>query len=112
MDKPGPHGGIIQMPGAYHLEALKKTKETIQIYVLDMNFVNKTPNEKTEITAQVRRKKQNLKLQCEMEPAKEFYLCQSPQKIKAEDVLLVDSKLGDMKGNQAQFEFEPKAKGK
>lgn len=41
-DKPGPHGGVIRMPGAFHTEALVKGPRTLQVYLLDLDWKNPT----------------------------------------------------------------------
>ncbi len=38
-DKPGPHGGFIRMPGAFHTEVVKE-KEGYRVYLLDINWKN------------------------------------------------------------------------
>lgn len=37
MNKPGPNGGYIRMPGAYHVELVSTDAET-KVYLLDMGF--------------------------------------------------------------------------
>lgn len=39
MNKLGPNGGFITMPGAYHME-LVETDDALKVYLLDMNFKN------------------------------------------------------------------------
>lgn len=36
-EEPGPHGGEIRMPGAFHVEAVDKG-EALRLYLLDMQF--------------------------------------------------------------------------
>lgn len=38
-DKPGPHGGYIRMPGAFHTEVVQE-KEGYRVYLLDINWKN------------------------------------------------------------------------
>lgn len=38
-DRPGPNGGIITMPGTYHIELVEKA-DAILIYLLDLNLKN------------------------------------------------------------------------
>ncbi|MGZ3775546.1 MAG: hypothetical protein ACXVCY_16275 [Pseudobdellovibrionaceae bacterium] len=38
--KPGPHGGHIRMPGAFHTELVLNKDQSIQVYLLDINFKN------------------------------------------------------------------------
>lgn len=101
-DKPGPHSGKVAMPGAYHVEVLRPSTNTFHIYVLDMDFKDKTL-ERSSVKAQIKRNSKDILLACEL---KKFYICKSPLKLKSQEVLLVDSSLGEMKGNQASFEFD------
>lgn len=39
-DKPGPHGGQIRMPGAFHTELVKLSATKVAIYLLDISFKN------------------------------------------------------------------------
>lgn len=41
-DKPGPHGGIIRMPGALHTEVVPLGDSAIAVYLLDIEFKNPT----------------------------------------------------------------------
>lgn len=42
-DKPGPSGGFIRMPGAFHTELVPDSKgQSFQVYLLDINFKNPT----------------------------------------------------------------------
>lgn len=40
--KPGPHGGIIRMPGAFHTEVVPGKAGGFDVYVLDVSFANPT----------------------------------------------------------------------
>lgn len=37
---PGPRGGFIRMPGAFHIELVPASKDRLQFYLLDMEFKN------------------------------------------------------------------------
>jgi len=37
-DKPGPHGGYISMPGAFHVELVPVDKNRIKVYFLDAQW--------------------------------------------------------------------------
>lgn len=41
-EKPGPHGGHIRMPGAFHTELVPSGESTFKLYLLDMNWKNST----------------------------------------------------------------------
>ena len=61
MNKPGPHGGYVRMPGDYHIELVPVDKE-LKVYFLDMKFNPITLNDATlELTLTG---KKPLKAQC------------------------------------------------
>jgi len=41
-DHPGPNGGSIQMPGAFHTEAVMINKNELKVFLLDMDWKNPT----------------------------------------------------------------------
>lgn len=50
--KPGPHGGHVRMPGAFHTELVLNQDQTVQIFLLDMGFKNpSTKDSKVEVYA-------------------------------------------------------------
>ena len=46
-DKPGPHGGNIKMPGAFHIEIVPINSYQVSVYLLDMHFKNPTLKKST-----------------------------------------------------------------
>ena len=51
MNKPGPNGGEIRMPGPFHTEAKAEGANKLKVYLLDMNFKNPvTANSSVEVT--------------------------------------------------------------
>lgn len=44
-DKPGPHGGLIRMPGAFHTEILVESQTALKIYLLDIQWKNPSVRE-------------------------------------------------------------------
>jgi hypothetical protein len=44
MDKPGPHGGFIKMPGSFHTELILEEQKA-KVWLLDANFENPTIKE-------------------------------------------------------------------
>lgn len=77
-DKPGPHGGHIRMPGAYHTEVVKE-KDGYRVYLLDINWKNPSVLD-SDVKASVQVSKKNTELTCTKES--DSYLCKSslPQK--------------------------------
>lgn len=41
-DKPGPNGGYIRMPGAYHTEVVVTEPHRLKVFLLDINWKNPT----------------------------------------------------------------------
>jgi len=39
-DKPGPHGGYVRMPGAFHTEIVPDSDVQFKVYLLDINWKN------------------------------------------------------------------------
>lgn len=39
-DKPGPNGGFIRMPGAFHTELVPMGKNILKVFLLDINWKN------------------------------------------------------------------------
>ncbi len=49
-DKPGPNGGFIRMPGAFHTELVPVEKNQLKVFLSDMEFANPTLlNSKVEL---------------------------------------------------------------
>lgn len=50
-NKPGPNGGYIRMPGAFHTEIVPNGKHKIKVYLLDIEWKNPSViNSKLEIS--------------------------------------------------------------
>jgi len=49
-NKPGPHGGFIKMPGAFHTEVVPVSKTQVQVFLLDMDWKNPI-TDKSSVTA-------------------------------------------------------------
>ncbi|MGZ3782671.1 MAG: hypothetical protein ACXVCY_18655 [Pseudobdellovibrionaceae bacterium] len=51
-NKPGPHGGQIRMPGGFHTEVVLDKDQSLEVYLLDLNFKNPmTENSKVDVSA-------------------------------------------------------------
>jgi len=77
-DKPGPHGGYIRMPGAFHTEVVKE-KNGYRVYLLDINWKNPSVLD-SDVKASIQVGKNKTDLNCTKES--DSYLCISslPQK--------------------------------
>ena len=43
-NKPGPHGGFVRMPGAFHTEISVDGKNKLKVYLLDLEWKNPSVN--------------------------------------------------------------------
>ncbi len=98
-DKPGPHGGYIRMPGAFHIEVLK-IKEGYRVYLLDMNWKNPSVAD-SSVTAAIKTGKKKVDLNCMKE--KDSYLCKTDLKEKGE--LAVTAKREGQMGNETLYKL-------
>ena len=102
-DAPGPHGGKVEMPGAFHVEAIRKDLQTFYIYLLDIEFANPITTN-SEVKARILAGK-NLVLKCEAQK-EPFYICKSQTPLKKSETLVVIAKRDGAQGNEATFKFK------
>ncbi len=70
MNKPGPNGGYVRMPGAYHVELVSSEAET-KVYLLDVNF-KKIDMAKSQVSMSLKGAK-DFPVKCTKEA--EFFRC-------------------------------------
>ncbi len=73
-DQAGPHGGYIQMPGAFHTEVVSTGKDSLKIYLLDMEWKNPSVK-KSSLKVTIGKTKATCKAQ------ENFYHCVFPATI-------------------------------
>jgi hypothetical protein len=76
-DKPGPHGGFIKMPGAFHTELVQLSPNQLRVYLLDIDFKNPVV-ENSNIKISTRNKKL---INAKCKPEKDSFLCDFPKSI-------------------------------
>lgn len=80
-DKPGPNGGEVQMPGAFHTELVfDKESQDAMVFLLDMEFKNPTLND-SSVTAFYKKGKTKVAYSCM--PMHNHFHCTAEKKIKA-----------------------------
>lgn len=99
-DHPGPHGGKIQMPGAFHTEVLSQ-KDKVQIFLLDMNFENPTVESST-LSAYLKTDKTKHKLTCDK--STNSFSCHIPKNLSKGQLILEATRSG-AKGNEAIYNW-------
>lgn len=100
-DQPGPNGGAIRMPGAYHTELVVRGEQKIEIFLLDINFKNPTIQDSS---VEVSFKGQK-KATAECEKTTNSFLCTFKQKVdlKEKGKIIVNSQREKQKGNSAEY---------
>lgn len=109
-DVPGPHGGEVRMPGAYHTEVILLDSQRLKIYLLDMNWKNPTvENSKVDV---VIRGKVNSKAVCEKEG--NAFSCSFGEDVnlKSRGAFEVQSTRDGVKGGAAKYSTPLKFGGK
>lgn len=111
-DKPGPNGGFIKMPGAFHTEVLQVDKSTLKIFLLDINWKNPTIVNSSVAVRHTSKQKAATMADCSAK--KDHYICAFPKTI---DVTLagelqVTAKRENLQGIQVAYELPLKLPAK
>ncbi len=102
-DKPGPNGGFIRMPGAFHTEVIPLGPNKLKIFLLDITWQNpSTAN--SDLAVRLKLKKA-AKAKCEIKD--NFYICDFPKGVDLtqKGELIVKAKRENQKGNQVSYEL-------
>lgn len=76
-DKPGPNGGFIRMPGAYHTELVPQGKNSLKVFLLNLQWKDPTlKNSKIEINYQG---KTSAAAKCST--SKNYFICTFPTSV-------------------------------
>ncbi len=102
-DKPGPHDGYIQMPGAFHTEVVAGSQGSFDIYLLDVEFKNPTVKD-SEVQAWLSSGKKKSDLKCDLVEQSHFHCVPSNTSFKGKE-LIVKAKREQMQGNEAKYKL-------
>lgn len=97
-DKPGPHGGFIAMPGAFHVELVPVDARRLKVYLLDIHWKNPSVvNSAVELTNGVTAASCGVKA--------DHYLCEFGSKVdlNKKGELRVTAVRENQKGNVVQY---------
>lgn len=101
-DMPGPHGGVIRMPGAFHTELKQVSATSFNVYLLDVE--NKSPKVENSTLKATLKRNQN-EILCV--PKKNRFSCSLPKNEKfkkGDEVQLLASRDG-MPGGIVSYPF-------
>ena len=102
-DRPGPNGGFIRMPGAFHQEVVQVAKDQLKIYLLDINFKNpssKNSNVEARLNA-------NVSANC-LAKDNSFFVCKFPDGSdlsKFGQRLTIKARRDGLVGNEIMYEL-------
>ncbi|MBK9323524.1 MAG: hypothetical protein IPM97_11385 [Bdellovibrionaceae bacterium] len=110
-DKPGPHGGYIRMPGAFHTEIVPIDEQKLHVYLLDMNWKNPTTKD-SSLVMTFEKRKQFEKAKCQ--PSSNFYICEFSKEVDLmkSGTLKLLAQRKKKKGNLIRYELPLKHLGK
>lgn len=85
-DKPGPHGGVIRMPGAFHTELIARGTHAVEVYLLDFNWSDPVVAE-SAVTVTHRLTEKEIPLECQVES--KSFMCRTKGPALNEGTLVV-----------------------
>jgi hypothetical protein len=103
-DKPGPHGGVIRMPGAFHTELKQEGVKGLRVYLLDMEWKNPV-TENTSLEVALKRGAKKTIVNCKISGS--FYECALARgvKFKKGDEFIVKARRGDAQGAPIAYAY-------
>lgn len=102
-DKPGPHGGNIEMPGAFHTEVVAEKDGSFRVYLIDVDFENPTVKD-SKVVAWVGDGKTSSNLKCVVKGDKYFLCTRAGKSLKA-TILVVKANREQIQGNEATYKL-------
>jgi hypothetical protein len=78
-DKPGPNGGFIRMPGAFHTEVIPMSSNSFKVFLLDIAWKN--PSVKDSSVKALYRSSANQKSDAVCKAETNFFVCKFPANI-------------------------------
>jgi len=101
-DKPGPHGGFIRMPGAFHTEVMAE-KAGLRIMLLDINFQNPTV-EDSSVKVTLKADNKEILLKCKTD--KDSFFCPMTGHLREKKgILAIQPMRHKAKGAQVEYPF-------
>ncbi|MDZ4084217.1 MAG: hypothetical protein U1E10_14840 [Bdellovibrionales bacterium] len=78
-DKPGPNGGFIRMPGAFHTEVVAQKPNQLKVFLLDIAWKNPVVAKSSVKATHESSAKQKSDVSCS--PEKNFFVCKFPKSV-------------------------------
>lgn len=100
-NKPGPHGGHVQMPGPFHTEVVPVSNHEFMIFLLDMDFKNPTLKD-SSVIATLRSKNSGTKMKCEP-MGNHFHCTLAASQVPQPQSLVIKAVREKAQGNEAAY---------
>lgn len=107
-DKPGPHGGNVEMPGAFHTELVLDKDQSAHIYLIDINFQNSTTKD-SSVKVFARNKKTEVPFNCSV--MQDHFHCIPTKKYSATSEIVIKAVREKAVGNDAVYKLPLKFNG-
>lgn len=102
--EPGPHGGEIRMPGAFHVEA-DVTDGQLRLYLLNMQFKNPMVDT-ASVNARIEQGDKTAELDCTPNKEAKAFVCTLPSGVGLEQgTLVVEASRDGMPADPARYEL-------
>ena len=90
MSKPGPNGGFVQMPGAFHTELVLSGSSGFEVFLLDEEIKHPTTR-RSSVVVSVKQGQGEIKIPCDK--ATDHFTCHLPEgfRLKLGDSILIRS---------------------
>jgi hypothetical protein len=101
-DKKGPNGGFVRMPGAFHTEVVINSKNSLKVYLLDIDWKNPSVL-KSEVKATLVAAKKTEDAKCSAKD--NYFLCTFSKSVnlKKKSELQIMAYREEQKGNVANY---------
>ena len=102
-DVPGPNGGFVRMPGAFHTEVIPMSRNKLKVYLLDIQWKN--PSVKNSNLSVTFKGKKSSTAKCVVEA--DYYICDFANDIdlKKKGKLTVEAERENQKGNVVSYDL-------
>lgn len=107
MNKHGPNGGYIKMPGAFHTELVDKGAN-MYVYLLDMSFKNPTT---ADSTVKIKYKG-SIESEYSCTKTTDYFVCEKPNGgLKNVNEVIINATRNNNKGREAIYELPLRLEG-
>ena len=105
-DQPGPHGGYVEMPGAFHTEVVPEASGAFRVYLIDIEFKNPIVVN-SEVKLWLTNSSKKFEFNCK--PEENSFICSSKKTVPSPKELSIVAKRDGAQGNVALYQLPFKA---